>query len=264
MAFSQLPQLDRLNDDATDQSIRDIKPFEPIFDPAHGMVLQTSPLFDPQTFAIRQLVDDRIDTLDTIEVLQMDIRQRLQTKRGYPGNQHDVDWMTLDLSGSWFPDADRDNFGADFAFLQYDYTWNVGDRTALVSTGWVDPIDNGVRMYSVGAFINRPDRTTFYLGYRNIDLLQSKLVTASVGYVFSPKYAGSASVNYDFGTTYHNTTSSVVLTRMGSDLQLSVGFSYNALTNTVGFVFEIVPNLLPNMGHYFSGLNPIAGSSAGH
>jgi hypothetical protein len=32
---------------------------------------------------------------------------------------------------------------------------------------------------------------------------------------------------------------------MGSDLQLSLGFSYNAMQNNFGFVFEIVPNLVP-------------------
>ena len=32
---------------------------------------------------------------------------------------------------------------------------------------------------------------------------------------------------------------------MGKDLQVTVGFTYNALTNSFGAVFEIVPNLLP-------------------
>jgi len=35
--------------------------------------------------------------------VQADIRGRFQTKRGYPGQQHIVDWMTLDVSGSFFP-----------------------------------------------------------------------------------------------------------------------------------------------------------------
>jgi hypothetical protein len=241
--FTRLPQLDRLNDDATDQALRDIKPREPALNPAHGLALEFSPVYDKQLYAIRRLVDDRIDTLDTIEVLQGDIRQRWQTKRGYPGQQHTVDWMTLDLSASFFPLSKRDNFGENFAFLQYDWTWNIGDRTALVSNGWVDPETDGPRVFNIGAFLNRPDRTSFYVGYRQIDPLQSKAVTGSATYIFSPKYAMTAMVTYDFGVNMELT--SLMLTRMGSDLQVSVGITYNSILSTVGATFEIIPNIVP-------------------
>src|SRR5262249_54176584 len=71
-----LPQLDRLNDDATDQALRDIRPLEPFINPGSGQFLITSPLFDPQQYAIRKLLFSRVDTLDTIEELNFDIRQR--------------------------------------------------------------------------------------------------------------------------------------------------------------------------------------------
>src|SRR5262249_52996578 len=153
---------DRLNDDATNQALQDIRPFEPQFNPGNGLFLITSPLYDPQVYAIRRLVDNKIDTLDDIQEVQLGIRQRLQTKRGFPGKEHIVDWMTLDVTATVFPAASRDNFGDTLAFLEYDYVWNVGDRTALVSTGWVDPEDHGPRVYTFGAFLDRPDRTSFY------------------------------------------------------------------------------------------------------
>ena len=243
-SFSRLPQLDRINDDATDQALRDIKPLEPVFIPGTGVLLATSPLYDPQRYAIRRLVDNRIDTLDSIEVLQFDVRQRWQTKRGYPGMQHIVDWMTLDLSGSYFFDSNRDNFGQNFAFLQYDWTWNIGDRTALVSTGWVDPLENGARVFTVGAFFNRPDRTNLYLGYREIDPLSSRALSGAITYIFSPKYAMTASAVYDFGTS-QSQSNSLIFTRMGSDLQVSFGINYNSILNTFGVTFEIVPNVVP-------------------
>jgi hypothetical protein len=177
-----------------------------------------------------------------MEVLQGDIRQRWQTKRGYPGQEHTVDWMTLDLSASFYPDADRDNFGSHWAFLQYDWTWNIGDRTSLVSTGWLDPYTNGPSMFTVGAYFNRPDRTNFFLGFRDIPLLESRAVTAAVTYVFSPKYAMTLSSVYDFGTST-SLTNSLVVTRVGKDLQLSFGISYNAIVNNFGVVFEIIPNI---------------------
>jgi hypothetical protein len=245
--FSQLPQLDELDDDATDQARRDITPIQPVINPAHGLFLATSPLFNPQVYAIRNLVLDRIDTLDTIEVFEADIRQRWQTKRGYPGMEHIVDWMTLDLSASIFPHSKRDNFGEVVGFLTYDWTWNIGDRTALVSNGWFDPVDGGGRVFNIGAYFNRPDKTSFYLGYRQIDPVESKAVTAAVTYIFSPKYGVTASSTYDFGTN-QALSNSLVLTRMGSDLQISFGVTYNALQNVFGVTFEILPNLVAQTG----------------
>lgn len=241
--LTRFPQLDRLNDDITDQALRETRPLYATALPGQAAVL-TSPLFDPQRYAIRRLVTNRIDTLDDIHVLQMGINQRWQTKRGYPGSQHIVDWMTLDLSGSYFPAENRDNFGESLAFLQYDWAWNIGDRTTVVSSGWVDPVDNGPRVFDVGAFLNRPDRTNFYVGYRHIDPLQSRAISGSVSYVMSPKYALTAGAVYDFGlsTALSNT---LVLTRMGKDLQISLGVSYEALQNNFGALIEIVPNLVP-------------------
>jgi hypothetical protein len=242
--YTRFAQFDRLNDDATDQALRDIKPLEPTFNPAHGFALENSPLYDPQTYAIRRLIMNRLETLDTIEVFQFDLRQRLQTKRGYPGAEHTVDWMTLDLSASYFPAGNRDNFGSNWAFLEYDYVWNVGDRLALESTGWIDPESGGPRVFTVGAFMNRPDRTNFFLGYRQIDLLESRAVTAAVSYVFSAKYSMTAASTYDFGTG-QNLSSSLVFTRNGSDLQVSVGVTYNAVTQSFGATVLVIPNLIP-------------------
>jgi hypothetical protein len=257
--YTRFPQLDRLNDDPTDQSLRELRPQLPMLNPAHGAFLAQSPLFDPQVYAIRRVLDNYIDTLNAVEVLQMDVRQRLQTKRGYPGVEHIVDWMTLDLSATYFPAPQTYNFGSHWAFLEYNYVWNLGDRVAIESTGWVDPFSvaatstpapNGTpsgpaaRVFTVGAFFNRPDRTSFYLGFRQIEPVGSQAITGSVTYVFSPKYAMTASSTYDFGTN-QALTSSLVFTRVGTDLQVSFGISYNALTDNFGVLFEIVPNLLP-------------------
>src|SRR5581483_360677 len=126
----------------------------------------------------------------------------------------------------------------------YDYLWNIGDRTALTSSGWFEPVDNGPRVYDVGLFFNRPDRTGLYIGYRQTDPLQSRVVTAAVNYIFSPKYALTAATSYDFGTGQAQ-SNTLVLTRLGSDLQVSLGLNYNSLQQSFGFTFEIMPVLLP-------------------
>jgi hypothetical protein len=241
--YSQLPQLDQFNDNASDQAIRDMFPQNLSNNPAIAQNMLTTRIFDPQMYALRRLVLDNIDTRDDMEVLQLGIDQRWQTKRGFPGNEHIIDWMTLNLSASLFPRPDRDNFGAAAAFLEYDWTWNIGDRTSLVSTGWIDPISNGPRVFSIGANFNRPDNTNFFLSYRQIDPLNSRAVIGAFTYTLSQKYSVTASASFDFGIQQQVT--SLVLTRTGKDLRVSFGISYNSILNTFGFVFDVVPTLMP-------------------
>jgi hypothetical protein len=197
---------------------------------------------------IRRAATDKPDTLDNINVLQLDLRQRFQTKRGYPGLEHTVDVFTLGTSVSYFPEAGRDNFGKGWSFLEYDATWNLGDRTSLVSTGWFEPYQGGSQYYTVGAFLNRTDRTNFYVGYRQIDPLNSRAVTGSVGYQLSKRYYVNAAASYDFGIR-QALSNSFLLTRTGSDLTISIGVTYNSLVNNLGVQFLVTPNL-------FAALNP--------
>ena len=262
--FTSLPLLDRLNDDATDQAYRNITPFQSqIVSGPNGVALMNSGdpnnRFNPQRYAIRRLVENRTDTLDSINVIQADVRQRLQTKRGYPGLEHTIDFLTLDVSASYFPDAGRDNFGHPFSFLEYDGVWNVGDRTALVSNGWFEPYQGGSRYWTAGAYLNRTDRTSLYVGYRQTDPLNSKAVTASLGYQLSHRYYLSASAAYDFGLG-QSLSNTLTLVRTGTDLTVSVGFTYNAFVNTFGFQFLVVPNLATALGGRYAG-SPIGGQS---
>jgi hypothetical protein len=194
--------------------------------------------------------------------LQADLRQRFQTKRGYPGMEHTVDWLSLDLSASYFPAETRDNFGKPISFIEYDAAWYVGDQTAITSGGWFDPFDPGTRYYNIGAFLNRPDRTSYYLGYRQTDPLGSKAVNGSVSYFFSQKYSVVASTSYDFGTSITQ-SSSLAFARTGTDLTVSVGVTYNSILKNFGVTFELVPNLLAarSGGGLLSGLTGNSASS---
>ncbi len=244
--LEQLAQLDRLNDDASDQALRDIRPRQPLLNPANALNLMNANEFNPQFYYLRRLGDNRVDSLQAIEVFQFDIRQRWQTKRGFPGNQHIIDWMTLDVGASVFPRANRDNFGETFGILYYDWGWNIGDSTSLVSSGWMDPIADGPRVFTVGANLSRPDRTNLYLGYRELDPLNSKAVLANLTYALSAKYALTGSTFYDFGVKTQ--VNMIALSRIGTDLTVSLGISYNSILNTAGVNFMVMPNLFMRGG----------------
>ncbi len=114
----------------------------------------------------------------------------------------------------------------------------------------MDPYPHSARVWNIGAFLNRTDRTNFYLGFRyldgfqDIDPISSRVLTGAVTYIFSSKYSMTASASYDFGTSLAE-SNALVFTRVGTDLQISIGVTYNALTNTVGALVELVPNLVP-------------------
>jgi hypothetical protein len=257
-SFSNLPQLDRLNDDTTDQALRDLQVRQIFINPVNAAFLtNVNGLINPQTYAIRRLIDSRIDTMDNLHVVQFNLENRWQTRRGIAASEHVVDWMTLNLGASLFPQPSRDNFGENWGILEYDWTWNIGDRTALVSNGWTEPVEDGPRVFNVGAVLNRYDATNFYLGYRQIDPLNSKAVVANVAYSFSQKYSINASTVWDFGIGQQ--TYGFGVTRLGTDIQMSLGLSYNSVLKNFGVQFEIIPNLLkssirtnPGVGNCYS------------
>ncbi|HEX3147509.1 MAG TPA: hypothetical protein VHR66_05460 [Gemmataceae bacterium] len=248
-AWVNMPQLDRLNDDSTQQAWQDIIPWEPTFPQllpggkGYALAFGSYERFNPRMYAIRRLVDSKPDTLDDIQELQLDWRQRFQTKRGYPGLEHTVDWLTVDLSASVFPVANRDNYGSLFGFLEGHMIWNVGDRNGLFANAWVDPFKFGTRYWEIGTFFYRDDRTSIALAYKHVDPLQSRLFSASLTYVFGPKYAVTAITAYDFGYKA-SLTNSLYVTRVGTDMAISAGFTYNSLINNAGLTLNVVPNLI--------------------
>jgi hypothetical protein len=252
-AYNRLPQFDRMFNDSLDQGYRNMRPIQAalISDGSNAppgpnaIAAQESPAFDPQQLAIRRLVEGRPDTLDTMQVVQAELRQRLQTKRGFPGAEHTVDWMSLDLSASYYPDPQRDNYGQSWAFLEYAYLWHLGDRFALFTNGWYEPLEFGARYYNVGMNINRPDGTNFVLSYRYTDPIDSRLATAGLNYRLSTKYSLNFTTSYDFGTQ-ESLVNSVAVARTGTDMTLLFGLTYNSILNNFGFQFSLAPNAVGN------------------
>ena len=249
---STLPQLDRLNDDVSDYSYRAFRRFGGLYeapgqsgilfaDTPAGIATRTSPIFDPERLANRRLLQSRTDVLDSMHALQMEVRQRWQTKRGPEGNEHTVDWMTLNVGATYFPDRNRDNYGHSFGLLNYDYSLLVGDRTAITSSGWFETHEEGTRAFNLGIYFNRPDGTNLYLGYRHTDPINSRLLVLVLGYQFSQKYSVSLINALDLSNNFAQ-TSSIAFNRTGTDMTMSLGISYNAFQNNLGLQFLLVPN----------------------
>jgi hypothetical protein len=155
--------------------------------------------------------------------------------------------MTFDANATFFPNATRDNFGQTAGMLDYDFRWNIGDRTSILSDGYLDTFQDGLATASIGLLINRPRTGNFYIGFRTADgPFVSDVLTCIINYRMSEKWIGSVTSAVDFGPV-GNIGQSVAFTRVGESLLTTIGANVDESKGTVGFNFLIEPRFLPKL-----------------
>lgn len=204
--------------------------------------------YDPRHLILRRTLSPITGTTDvqaSIQTLQLNLHSRLQTKRGPEGRRRVTDFMTLDLSTTFFPDAYRDNFGKAFGQNMYNWQWFVGDRTSIVSYGWFEFFDItgaptnkatthlghnpfGLNVISSGISISRPPRGNIYIGYTILDSGQvvTSALNPSISYWMSPKWYGTFSTMYDFANAIL-LGEMMSFTRIGADYLTTIGMSFD-------------------------------------
>lgn len=257
--FTQLPLYDPLDDDSVEQFRRRY----PFFDFGGASI----PLrFDERFYALRSGIGDSVtspstEIADDLAAVRFGVRQRLQTKRGPIGARRIIDWMVFDTRAVYFPDGDRDNFGENVGLFTYDFRWHVGDRTTLLSDGAMDFFTDGQRVYTVGAFLNRPPRGSFYLGFRSImGPFESQVVGTSFTYLMSPKWYATAGSSVDLQDT-GNIGQRFTVTRISESYLASVGLTVDSNKDNVGVIVAIEPRFLPfsSLGRSLGASIPTAG-----
>ena len=240
--LDQFPLYDQLDDDAQEHFRRRFA-----FDNFGG----ATPLqFDERNFAFRSglqswVTSPSTEIADDLMLLRVGARQRWQTKRGLPGRQRIVDFMTLDTEATWYPRATRDNFGEDFGMLNYDWRWHLGDRLTLMSDGYLDTFGDGLKIFTLGGYISRPERGSAYLGFRSIEgPISSNVLHAAINYRMSHKWIGSVSTSVDFGDA-GNIGQTFELTRIGESFLVSFGLRVDESRDNVGVGFSIEPRVIP-------------------
>ncbi len=256
--FTELPLYDEIDDDAIEEIRRLL-----FFSPFGGSLAGTSfnpvpspsfvdPRFDPRFYLFRTGTQSWVSSpaaeiVDDLAVVRLGMRHRLQTKRGGPGREQIVDWLTFDSNLTYFPDSDRDNFGEDFGLADYDFRWHLGDRFTVVSDGAADFFADGLKTASGGVVVNRPEVGNAYLGYRSIrGPFTADVLTAAFNYRISPKWIGSATSTFDFAET-GSIGQRVAFSRIGESLIATLGLNVDTSKNNVGVNFLVEPRFLPNL-----------------
>jgi hypothetical protein len=205
--------------------------------------------FDERSYALRRGLGNWVaspvtEIADDLFAARLGMRQRWQTKRGPIGKQRIVDWIVFNTDVTLFPDASRDNFGATAGLFDYDFRWHVGDRTTVVSEGYVDFFSAAPRYFTVGTFLNRPPRGSIYLGFRAINgPIESNVIATSYTYRMSPKWMST------FGTTFdvsagRNIGQNLTLTRIGESFLIAFNFNVDTSKNNIGASVMVQPRFL--------------------
>ena len=242
--FTRLPLYNPLDDDSTEHFQRRF--IEDLYGGTAGLPLT----FSAQHYALRSGLQNHVtspvtEIADDLVVAQIGLRQRWQTKRGLPGQERIVDWISFDVGGSVFPKQDRDNFDELLGLVNYDFSWHLGDRFSLLSDGFFDFFDNGLQTASVGALLTRPLRGDLYVGFRAAEgPFSARLLNAAVNYRMSEKWILNAGGVIDFGET-GSIGERIGITRIGESLLVRAGVNVDHSRGNVGAFVAVEPRFLP-------------------
>ncbi len=244
--LSRFPRYDSLDDDSTEHFRRRM----PVN--TFGQVVGTAvPLkYDDRYFALRNNLQGSVaspatEIADDLCEIRLGMRQRWQTKRGLPGQERLVDWITMDTDLVLFPMPGRDNFGGNVGLVDYDFAWHVGDRMTILSDGFYDFYDQGLRQVTAGTLLSRPEHGNIYVGFRSTEgPISSNVLVTSLSYRMSEKWIATGGTSVDFSST-GNIGQNISLVRVGESFLVSIGFNLDASRNNVGVQFGIEPRFLP-------------------
>jgi hypothetical protein len=190
------------------------------------------------------------------------IYQRLQTKRGQPGNQHVVDWMRLDVVASVF-DNGPDGAPGDGRFYLYrpeyslgrnhvnaDYSWYLSDSTTFLADMNYDTDSGSIQRASAGLSLVRDPRLAYYVGWRMLPKMDSSVGTFGAKYQINRKYSVSLFEQYDFD--FHSGRN--MSTNLGIVRKLERWYCAVTLTfdqsdekNNFGVMFTLWPEGIPEV-----------------
>ncbi|MFQ5462183.1 MAG: LPS assembly protein LptD, partial [Phycisphaerae bacterium] len=143
---------------------------------------------------------EMVDSIDGVSGVQLGVRQRWQTKRGYAENRRTVDFLTLDVELGLFDDATDRHFTNGYTsfsrpensiarnYVNSAMVWRVNDRTTLLSELNYDLNDGEVDVFNLSLAVERSPRMSYLIGYRYIEETDSNLAAFDMNYRLSEKH----------------------------------------------------------------------------
>ncbi|MBR4834559.1 MAG: LPS-assembly protein LptD [Thermoguttaceae bacterium] len=205
--------------------------------------------FDERYYAIRQgllagnVTSPSSELADDLQLVRLGWNNRWQTKRGPVGNRRVVDWIKFDAGLNLYPN-DEENFGEIPGLLDYDASWLVGDRFAVLSSGLYDVWGSGQKITRVGLQRRRPGLSSAYLGVdRLYGPIDSTYLNLALAYRTSEKWGIGFNASYDLSEG-HNIGQNLTVSRVGESFVVTVEATRNESQNNWGLNLSIEPIFL--------------------
>ena len=214
--------------------------------------------------------DEPVDNISDVSGTQIAMHQKWQTKRGAPDKMQNVDFFTWDTEanfffhkndqslltnslsetdpnpthfrGLFFPSAPETSITRNS--INNDEAWRISDSTALLSDQEYNLEGGGMATGSVGMAVRRGDRTTYYVGERYINELNSNIASFLINYELSTKYSLGFGQSYDFGSSGSVTDSASIIRRFDV-FYVAASITHNSISGESGFFITLHPLGLP-------------------
>jgi hypothetical protein len=233
--YTSLPLMDQLDDDTSDMVrrenyLRTFNGFYPTW-------------YDTRFQAIRRGIIFYPEAMDSLNVARFSATQRLQTKRGPANNLRIMDWMYLDMGASLFPQANQNNLGNAWGLIDYNYRWNIGDRTSIQSNGLYEPANDTVQAGG-GFYFQRPPRSQLSILFSHYTSgpFSSDYIGFGSAYRLSNRYSGYFEIGKDLQAA-QSVNVRASFARIGLDYVTTMGIVWNAGRNDLGFELSILPRV---------------------
>ncbi len=194
--------------------------------------------------------DEGIETISGVDGVSLGWRNRLQTKRGGPGNWRTVDWLTFDFEAGFFNDNDTTNGrnrtrGQTYSFrpensITSNYVsmrnkWQISDTMALLQDMIVDTNDWRMGEWGIGLYVERSPRFNWFIGHRYIGLTESNLLAFGTNYRLNSKYTIGLTEQFDLDRGRNADLELYLIRKMPRwNLALSAGFDDTEGVNSFG------------------------------
>ena len=202
--------------------------------------------FDERYYSIRQgilagsVTSPVTEAVDDLTLVRLGWNNRWQTKRGPIDSRRVVDWITFNVGVNLYPNKEE-NFGEVPGFIDYDATWQVGDRFSVLSSGLYDVWGTGQKITRIGVQRRRPGLSSCYLGIDRLDgPIDSTYLNFGLTYRTSEKWGLGFSNSYDLSEGY-NIGQKATISRIGESLIFTLGASRNESKDNWGVSLSVEP-----------------------
>lgn len=202
--------------------------------------------------------DSGVEDIDDASGVLLGLRQLFQTKRGRPGEQRTVDYITFDLEAGFFSDpTETENTHGDFIvsrpedsitsnFVRGFFNWQISDSTALVYDGVYDLNSGNMGTTNISIAVEREPRLAWFAGYRYIHDTDNSLAAFGTNYRLSEKHTIAFRETYDLQEG-RNFSTQVIYIRKWPRWYTAIAFDVDRPLDDLGINLSIWPEGAPNL-----------------